>query len=107
LGPCFNRCSLEKLYIADIKLTDDELELGLLKGPARSLEHLSLGNNRLERLPGKAFQDMKKLTTLSLASNKITQITREDVEPMRGLHKLALLLDKNPLHCCDMYGGVA
>jgi Leucine-rich repeat (LRR) protein len=66
--------SLEKLYIADIKLTEDELALGLLKGPARSLQHLSLGNNRIARLPGAAFKDMDKLTTLSLATNKITEV---------------------------------
>lgn len=65
---------MEKLYIADIKLTEDELTLGLLKGPAASIQHLSLGNNRIAKLPGAAFKDMKKLTTLSLAANKITQV---------------------------------
>jgi hypothetical protein len=31
------------------------------------------------------------------------QITKEDTEPMRGLVNLgSLLLDKNPLHCCDI-----
>lgn len=119
--------SLQKLYMADVKLTADFLETGFLKGPAASIQHLSLGNNPIKRLPKGVFDEMYKLTALSLAKCEISkvlifhsvspltymaghlypvfpaQLPRENLMAFQKLRDLSdLNLEGNPLECCDL-----
>ncbi|XP_018332273.1 leucine-rich repeat-containing protein 15-like [Agrilus planipennis] len=83
-------------FIINIFLENNEIEdLDTSLSSVRSLQHLNLQNNKLQRLTEKNLKEMKNLATLNLGNNSITEITDTTFSHNPGL--LSLNLENNRL----------
>ncbi|XP_010006254.1 PREDICTED: toll-like receptor 4, partial [Chaetura pelagica] len=92
LGPAafYGLTSLKKLVLVETNITSlTDLPIGHL----RALQELNLGHNNIAslKLP-KFFTNLTSLRHLSFFSNKITYISKRDLEPLREVNRLNLTL---------------
>ncbi|KHN72625.1 Leucine-rich repeat-containing protein 15 [Toxocara canis] len=66
-----------------------QINAGSLRGLEETLEHLALTDCNIDEIPP-ALRSLKTLRTLSLARNRLTSITKEDIASHKNLQSLNL-----------------
>lgn len=79
--------SLEKLYMAENKLTDDVLHPLMI---FKELRVINLSFNDIQDLPQAFFRNMEELEEIYMSGNKLTSIPTEDLPRLKRLSVLFL-----------------